>query len=72
MGMLSCLSNSHACAWLDGLVNERERVICFGVEVLSIDVARMDGMDMPGNRKGRRWAGGHDCGGIGMDWDGLL
>ena len=72
IGMLSCVSSVHACAWLDGLVNERERVIRLGVEVLSMDVAWMDGMDMPGNKKGRRWAREHDCGGVGTGVDGLL
>ena len=72
IGMLSCLSSVHACAWLDGLLNARERVRRLGVEVLSMDVARMDGMDIPGNKKGRRWAKEHDCGGVGMREVGLL
>ena len=37
-----------------------------------MDVARMDRMDMPGSRKGRRRAKGNDCGGVGMGTDGLL
>ena len=69
---LSSLSSVHACAWLDGLLNDRDRVRRLGVEVLSMDVARMDGMDIPGNKKGRRWAREHDCGGVGMGEDGLL
>ena len=34
IGMLSCLSSVQAWAWLDGLMNDRERVIRMGVEVL--------------------------------------
>lgn len=47
-------------------------MICLGLQVSSMDVAWMDFIDMPGNRKGRCLVGGHDCGGVGMRLDGLI
>ena len=67
-GMLSCLSNEHAFAWLDGLLNDRERVTRLGVDVVSMDIARMNGMDIPGSKDGRHCV----TGGTGMGVDGLL